>query len=61
MYITVTDGKWYDTEHLSVQVQNVNELPVFSQTHYSSSRTEGAVGVQTSQGRHSIVHVLIQQ
>lgn len=45
MYITVTDGKWYDTDHLSVQIQNVNEHPVFSQTHYSSSRTEGAVCV----------------
>lgn len=44
MYITVTDGKWYDTDHLSVQIQNVNEHPVFSQTHYSSSRTEGAGG-----------------
>lgn len=44
MYITVTDGKWYDTEHLSVQVQDVNEVPVFSQTHYSSSRSEGVGG-----------------
>lgn len=55
MYITVTDGKWYDTDHLSVQVQNVNELPVFSQTHYSSSRTEGAVGVQSRHKRYGIV------
>ena len=43
MYITVTDGKWYDTKYLSIQIQNENESPAFSQTFYTTTRDEGVV------------------
>ncbi|XP_061183358.1 protocadherin Fat 4-like [Saccostrea echinata] len=55
IYITVTDGKWYDTEHLSIQIQNVNEAPVFSQSHYSTSRTEGSDGSAFPTPRYNVL------
>ena len=47
MYIMVTDGKEHDEDVLAIQVQNLNERPSFSQTHYSISRNEGVVCIFT--------------
>ena len=43
MYIMVTDGKEHDEKVLAIQIQNLNESPSFSQTHYSVTRNEGNV------------------
>lgn len=43
MYIMVTDGKEHDEKVLAIQIQNLNEPPSFSPTHYSVTRNEGNV------------------
>ncbi|XP_062587494.1 protocadherin-23-like [Saccostrea cucullata] len=42
--LSVSDGKYFDTEYFYITVTNENESPVFLQKYYSVSTTEGPAG-----------------
>ncbi|VDH92818.1 Hypothetical predicted protein [Mytilus galloprovincialis] len=44
IFITVSDGKWFDTQRLIVNIGNENETPVIAQKYFKIMRDEGVSG-----------------
>ncbi|XP_071141664.1 cadherin-23-like [Mytilus edulis] len=44
IFISVSDGKWFDTQRLIVNIGNENETPVIAQKYFKIMRDEGVSG-----------------